>query len=104
MPDQLVQLAVHEVRAAVPLSSGQEAGLVVLSEQSPPFRALNIYIGQAEARAIQAGRRAVPPQRPSTWDLFLSALALLDARVSKAVITSVVEGRHYFANLQAVPP
>jgi bifunctional DNase/RNase len=100
MPDQLVQLAIDEVRAAVPLRSGQEAGLVVLSELAPPFRALHIYIGQAEARAIQAGRRATPPPRPSTWDLFLSAVALLGARVSRAVITDVEEGRHYFARLE----
>ncbi len=61
MSERLVELAITEVRAAVPLRLGQEAGLAVLSETAEPFRSLHIYIGQAEARAIQAAQR-----RPAT--------------------------------------
>ncbi|HET9059019.1 MAG TPA: hypothetical protein VFN61_03795, partial [Acidimicrobiales bacterium] len=61
MMAQLVELVVSEVRAAVPLRAGQEAGMVVLSEVDEPFRSLQIYIGQPEARAIQAGLRGDKP-------------------------------------------
>jgi bifunctional DNase/RNase len=98
--EQLVELTVTEVRAAVPLRPGQEAGLAVLAELEEPFRSLHIYIGQAEARAIQAARRGDQPARPSTWDLFLSALELMDARLSKGVINRVEESRHFYAALE----
>ena len=102
MSERLVELAITEVRAAVPLRLGQEAGLAVLSETAEPFRSLHIYIGQAEARAIQAAQRGDRPPRPSTWDLFLSAVALLDASFIKAVINEVQEARHFFASLELV--
>ena len=97
---QLVEVAITEVRAAVPLRPGQEAGLAVLAEQEEPFRSLHIYIGQAEARAIQAGWRGDRPARPSTWDLFLSALELFDGHLTKAVINGVEEARHFFAAVE----
>ena len=59
LPENLIELVVSEVRAAVPMSPGQEAGLAVLAEPDEPFRCLYIYIGQAEARAIQAGQRGL---------------------------------------------
>ena len=101
-PAKLVELVVSEVRAAVPMSPGQEAGLAVLAEADEPFRCLYIYIGQAEARAIQAGQRGVQPPRPSTWDLFLSAMALLGGKLGKAVINDVEESRHFYASLEVV--
>jgi hypothetical protein len=102
VPENLVQLVVSEVRAAVPMSPGQEAGLAVLAEPDEPFRCLYIYIGQAEARAIQSGQRGGQPPRPSTWDLFLSAVNLLGGTLSKAVIDGVEESRHFFASLEVV--
>ena len=99
MAEALVEMVVSEVRTAVPLRPGQEAGLVVLAERDSPFRVLHIYVGQAEARAIQTGLHGIPPARPSTWDLLLSALALFGARLDKAVITSVEQQRHFFASL-----
>jgi bifunctional DNase/RNase len=100
--EQLIELTISEVRAAVPLRPGQEAGLAVLAEQEEPFRSLNIYIGQPEARAIQAGQRGERPSRPSTWDLFLSALQLFDVELTRAVIDRVEEARHFFAVLELV--
>jgi bifunctional DNase/RNase len=98
----LVQLVVSEVRAAVPMSPGQEAGLAVLAEPDEPFRSLYIYIGQAEARAIQSGQRGVQPPRPSTWDLFLSAVELLGGKLGDAVINAVEESRHFYAYLEVL--
>jgi bifunctional DNase/RNase len=95
-----VELLVNEVRAAVPLRAGQEAGMVVLSEADEPFRSLQIYIGQPEARAIQAGMRGDRPARRNTWDLFLAATEALDGRLERVVIDRVEEGRHFFASLE----
>jgi len=98
--EHLVELTISEVRSAVPLRPGQEAGLAVLAEQGEPFRSLHIYIGQAEARAIQSARRGERPIRPSTWDLFIDALNLFAARLVKAVIDGSEEARHFFATLE----
>jgi bifunctional DNase/RNase len=102
LPDNLIELVVSEVRAAVPMSPGQEAGLAVLAEPDEPFRCLYIYIGQAEARAIQAGQRGIQPPRPSTWDLLLSVVRRLGGELGKAVITAVEESRHFYACLELV--
>jgi bifunctional DNase/RNase len=96
----LVELVVTEVLAAVPLRPGQEAGLAVLAERYEPFRSLQIYIGQPEARAIQAGQRGDRPPRPSTWDLFLSVVEALGAKLVRAVIDGVEEARHFYASLE----
>ncbi len=37
--------------------------------------------------------------RPSTWDLLVSAVAALEGRIVRAVITAVEEQRHFFANI-----
>lgn len=102
MSDALVEMAISEVRAAVPMRIGQEAGLAILAEWAEPFRALHIYIGQPEARAIQAAQRGERPPRPSTWDLFLSAVELLGARLDRGVIDRVEEARHFFASITLV--
>ncbi len=91
---------VSEVNVAVPAGPGVEAGMVVLGEVGEPYRRLRIVIAQTEARAIQAAWTGVVPARPSTWDLFVSAIASLEGRLDRAVIASVVEDRHFFANLE----
>jgi uncharacterized protein len=102
MSEPLIELAISEVRAAVPMRIGQEAGLAVLAELVEPFRSLHIYIGQPEARAIQAAQRGERPPRPSTWDLFLTAVRLLGARLDRGVIDRVEEARHFFASVTLV--
>lgn len=74
--------------------------MVVLVEVDEPRRRLRIVIAQPEARAIQAAWAGAIPARPSTWDLFVSAVALLEGRIDRVVITSVLEERHFFANLE----
>jgi bifunctional DNase/RNase len=94
-----IRLRLTEVRLAVPASAGVEAGMIVLSEDDPPGRALRIIIGQPEARAIHAAWDGSTPSRPSTWDLFVSAIAILGGRVERAIITGVEQERHYFASI-----
>jgi bifunctional DNase/RNase len=100
VPTSRVKLLVTDVLLAVPASVGVEAGLVVLTEQQPPGRSLRIIIAQPEARAIQAARDGSVASRPSTWDLFVSVIALLGGRIDAAVITAVEQERHYFAVLE----
>jgi bifunctional DNase/RNase len=96
----LVELGLSEVRLSVLLRPGQEAGLVVLAEMDEPFRSLHIYVGQAEAKAIQVGWHGGRPARPSTWDLLLQAVELLGGRVERVVIDKVEEARHFFATVE----
>jgi bifunctional DNase/RNase len=77
-----------------------EAGLVVLTEEQPPGRMLRIVIGQPEARAIMAAWQGAVPSRPSTWDVLVSTIDILDARLDRVVITAVEEQRHYFAAME----
>ncbi|HET9690364.1 MAG TPA: bifunctional nuclease domain-containing protein [Acidimicrobiales bacterium] len=99
MADPLVPLSVVEVRLAVPAGPGVEAGMVVLAESAGLYRQLRIVIGRAEAAAINSAWRGEVPARPSTWDLFVSTVAVLDGRFTTATITAVEERRHWFAAL-----
>lgn len=72
----------------------------MLTEDAAPYRSLRIIIGQPEANAILAGWHGAVPGRPSTWDLFVSAVALLEGRIDRVVITAVHEERHYFAHIE----
>ena len=74
--------------------------MVTLREDQAPYRAVPIVIGQPEARAIQAAWSGQIQTRPSTWDLFISAVGVLDGRLDRAVITAVEEGRHFYANVE----
>ena len=100
MSEGLTKMSVSEVRTAVPTTPGVEAGMVTLREDQPPYRSVSIVIGQPEARAIQAAWSGQVPRRPSTWDLFISAMGLLDGRLDRAVITAVEERRHFYANVE----
>jgi bifunctional DNase/RNase len=97
--EDLIKLRVADVKVAVPAGNGVEAGLVVLEEEDYPYRTLRMFIGQPEARAIHGPWSNVVPPRPSTWDLFVSTVSLLDGRIERVVITDVEELRHYFAQL-----
>jgi bifunctional DNase/RNase len=98
--DGLSKVSVSDVRVAVAAAPGQEAGLVTLREDADPHRSVPIVIGQPEARAIQAAWTGAIQPRPSTWDLFVSAINLLNARLDRAVITDVEEHRHFFATIE----
>lgn len=100
MSEELTRVTVSDVRTAVPTTPGVEAGMVTLREEAAPHRAVPIVIGQPEARAIQAAWSGHAQRRPSTWDLFISAVGVLDARLDRAVITSVEERRHFYASIE----
>jgi bifunctional DNase/RNase len=74
--------------------------MVTLREDLPPYRDMSIVIGQPEARAILAAWSGTAAVRPSTWDLFVSTVAVLEGRIDRVVITAVEEKRHFFADLE----
>jgi uncharacterized protein len=74
--------------------------MVTLREDGPPYRDMSIVIGQPEARAILAAWSGTAPSRPSTWDLFVSTVAVLEGRIVRVIITAVEEKRHFFAHLE----
>jgi bifunctional DNase/RNase len=96
----MVKVSVSDVRLAVATNPGIEAGMVTLREDDPPHRTVPIVIGQPEARAIQQAWTGSAARRPSTWDLYVSTIAVLDARLDRIVVTAVEEGRHFYANLE----
>jgi bifunctional DNase/RNase len=98
-PIPLRAVSVSEVRLAVPTTTGVEAGMVTLREDEPPYRAVSIIVGQPEARAIQAAWAGQVALRPSTWDLMVSAIAVLEGRLERAVVTAVEERRHFYADV-----
>jgi uncharacterized protein len=100
VPEESVKVSVSNVRVAVATSPGVEAGMMTLREDAPPHRSVSIVIGQPEARAILAAWTGTTPSRPSTWDLFVSTVALLDGRLDRVIITAVEEKRHFFANIE----
>lgn len=99
---ELVPLSIAEVRTAVPAGTGVEAGLVVLGDESEPRRFLRIMIGQPEARAINVAWRGDTGGRPTTWDLFVTTMAIFGGRVARAVVSAVEQERHFFARLDLV--
>lgn len=94
------KVSVANVRTAVAVGPGVEAGQVTLREDLPPHRRIEIVIGQPEARAILSAWTGATPSRPSTWDLFVSGIAALGGRVTRVVITAVEEQRHFFAQIE----
>lgn len=100
MPSGPIRLHIADVLTAVPAQTGIEAGMVMLTEDNAPYRSLRIIIGQSEAIAIKSGWDGSVPSRPSTWDLFVSAVALLGGRFERVVITAVHQERHYFAHIE----
>jgi bifunctional DNase/RNase len=97
---ELSKVSVSDVRVAVAAGPGLEAGLVTLREDAEPHRSVPIVIGQPEARSIQVAWTGAVQSRPSTWDLFVSAVSLLNARLDRAVITDVEENRHFYATIE----
>jgi bifunctional DNase/RNase len=97
-----IELRVIEVKTAVPAGLGVEAGIIGLQEVGAPGRIIRMVIGQPEARAIYSRWKGIVALRPSTWDLFVSAIEMLGGELRQVAITAVEEERHFFAALEMV--
>ncbi len=64
---------------------------------------LPIFIGSAEANAIQLALKGIQPARPQTHDLLLKILRKLHAKVTQVVVTDLEEDI-YFAEIYLETP
>ena len=84
---RLVEMVVESVR--VHMLSSQH---VVILKEADRDRYLPVWIGPAEANAIAMRLQGLSAERPLTHDLFVAAVGALNARVSRMVVTHVVDG------------
>jgi uncharacterized protein len=70
----------------------------VLQETGALRRSIPIFIGEAEAVAIECAVRGVPAPRPLTHDLLKDVITELGATVSRVVITELRDAT-YFAEV-----
>ena len=68
---------------------------VVVLKDWEDKKLLPIWIGPAEARAIQVELEGNQSPRPLTHDLLVSAIASLRGRVTRIVINDLIEGTFY---------
>jgi uncharacterized protein len=90
----MVEVALRAVR--VDLQS--RTPVLVLQETGSPRRSIPIFIGEAEAVAIECAVRGVPAPRPLTHDLLKDVITELGATVSRVVITELRDAT-YFAEV-----
>lgn len=90
----LVEVSVDSIRVHVP--SGQH--VVVLREKDAE-RFLPIWVGIAEANAINLRLDGVLPERPMTHDLLANVFHQLELRVSRVVI-SELRSDTFYAEIQ----
>jgi hypothetical protein len=65
---------------------------VVILKEADRDRYLPVWIGASEANAIAMKLQGLSAERPLTHDLLVSAVGALNARVSRLVVTHVVDG------------
>jgi len=94
---RLVEVVVESVR--VHMLTNRH---VVFLKDTERQRYLPIWIGAWEASAIAMRLQGVAPERPLTHDLFVAALAGLDVRVERVVVTALA-GETYHARLFLTP-
>lgn len=65
---------------------------VVILKEADRDRYLPVWIGASEANAIAMRLQGLSAERPLTHDLFVAAVGALNARVSRLVVTHVIDG------------
>ncbi|MBG0744512.1 bifunctional nuclease family protein [Cylindrospermopsis raciborskii LB2897] len=70
---------------------------IVLLKDSSDRRALPIYIGQEQARAIMGAMEHQKPPRPLTHDLMVNILEVWDMTLEKVIIHSLQKDTFYAA-------
>lgn len=74
---------------------GQQKTFVVILQEKGGERVLPIWIGRPEAEAIAAQVHGIARERPMTHDLVRSLVTALDGRLTKVVVTKVVEHTYH---------
>lgn len=84
-----------EVQVADVRVSAERAGHVLILREVNGERRLTMVIGEAEAYAIAVQLAGQRPPRPMTHDLLRSAIAALDAKVTRVQVTRLEGGTYY---------
>ena len=87
----LVEMELREILTTGPITA------IVLGEKNGQRRQFPIYIGLAEANALQMAVRKdtlPPPGRPLTHDLILGVLEGLGAALRRVIVDDLVEDEH----------
>jgi len=71
---------------------------VVVLKDAESNRSLPIWIGPAEARAIELELRGVKPDRPLSHDLLLAAIRMAHAKVLQVIVNDLQEST-FFATI-----
>jgi bifunctional DNase/RNase len=79
----------------VAVAAGGNQFLLLLKTTEATPRVLPMVIDALQAQSLLAARKGEKPARPMTHDLFVSALEMLNARVSEVAIKSVEDGTFY---------
>lgn len=80
----LREVVVEGIRSAGPLGEA-----VMVLKEKDGARGVSIWIGVLEAYAISLALERIPFPRPLTHDLFLMALARLEARLTGVTVTGL---------------
>lgn len=92
---------IHMLVAGLALDPRNSQPIVVLNDENK-VRALPIWIGAPEARAISLALERVKTERPMTHELMLNAIEQLGYRVEQIDIDSMSTDT-YFATIRLVP-
>jgi len=66
--------------------------VLLLQEARAPRRVLPVWVGPAEANAIELERRHIPTHRPLTHQLICQVICLCGRRLERVCVTSLHEG------------
>ena len=98
-PFMAFQAPARSIEASVDRVVSTADGPVVLLESEQSGRYLPIWIGYAEARAIERARTGTPTLRPRTHDLLAKTIAQLDARVVRVRVDRLRDDGVYTATV-----
>lgn len=84
------QMLIHMVQLG-----GEAAQSLIVLRNADASLFLPIYIGQFEATSILMELEGIRPARPLTHDLLKNVLSALDVRVSRVVVTDLIDGTFY---------
>lgn len=93
----------QEVKVERVMRDPRSAQPVVLLSDLKEEKGMLIWIGEAEAQALEAARQKVPHRRPLTHDLLAGTIARLNARVIQVRITELKEDIFYARILLETP-
>lgn len=81
--------------AGIALDAATRSPIVLLRDTTTERRALPIYIGQDQARAIISAMENQKPPRPLTHDLLVNMLEAWDLRIERVIIHSLQDNTFY---------